>query len=53
MLLEHNKFKNKLKRLIAKYSGWNWLWVSVAKSLHKMSSLIEKMRVIIFNYLII
>jgi hypothetical protein len=53
LFLEHNKFKNKLKRSAAKYSGWNWFWKSVTKLLYNTSSLLEKMRVIIFNYLII
>lgn len=52
LFLEHNKFKNKLKRFVAKYSGWNYLWKSVAKLLYNMSSILEKIRVIIFNYLI-
>jgi hypothetical protein len=53
LFAEHKKFKNRAKRFVAKYSGWNWFWLTSTKALHKLSSCIEKVRVFIYRFLIV
>lgn len=52
LIEERKKLKFKVKRFFAKFSGWNFFWTLVQKSIHKIINLLEKVRVFIFNYLI-
>jgi len=53
LFAEHKKFKNRAKRFVAKYTGWNWFWGKVARVLLLIISCIEKIRVFIYRFLLV
>jgi len=52
ILDENNKFKNRFKRFILKYSGWNFFWKFIIKFIGKIIHILEDIKRFIYLHLL-